>query len=148
MTTSKGTIQGYNGVASVDKKHQIIIDAQAFGSGQEQHTLTPILESIQDRYARLGISENLYEDDIIVTADTGFANESNMAYLHANNINGVIPDNAFRSRDRDSKSKRKSMENAIKIKSKPMRQNFFEPMNLITIQPNKHALARWAMKCG
>lgn len=33
MTTSKGTIQGYNGVASVDKKHQIIIDAQAFGAG-------------------------------------------------------------------------------------------------------------------
>ena len=39
MTTSKGTIQGYNGVAAVDKKHQVVIDAQAFGSGQEQHTL-------------------------------------------------------------------------------------------------------------
>jgi hypothetical protein len=34
MTTSKGTIQGYNGVATVDKKHQVIVDAQAFGSGQ------------------------------------------------------------------------------------------------------------------
>jgi transposase len=34
MTTSKGTIQGYNGVATVDKKHQIIVDAQAFGEGQ------------------------------------------------------------------------------------------------------------------
>lgn len=33
MTTSKGTIQGYNGVATVDKKHQVIIDAQAFGEG-------------------------------------------------------------------------------------------------------------------
>ena len=39
MTTSKGTIQGYNGVATVDKKHQVIIDAQAFGEGQEHHTL-------------------------------------------------------------------------------------------------------------
>ena len=38
MTTSKGTIQGYTGIAAVDKKHQIIIDAQVFGSGQEQHT--------------------------------------------------------------------------------------------------------------
>jgi len=107
MTTSKGTIQGYNGVASVDKKHQIIIDAQAFGSGQEQHTLTPILETIKERYARLGLSENVYEDGIIVTADTGFANESNMAYLHANSINGVIPDNAFRSRDRRFKEQKK-----------------------------------------
>ena len=33
MTTSKGTIQGYNGVAAVDKKYQIIVDAQAFGEG-------------------------------------------------------------------------------------------------------------------
>ncbi len=108
MTTSKGTIQGYNGVASVDKKHQIIIDAQAFGSGQEQHTLTPILEDIKDRYARLGISENIYEDGIIVTADTGFANEDNMAYLHNNGIESVIPDNQFRSRDeRFSEQKKK-----------------------------------------
>ena len=35
MKTNNGTIQGYNGVATVDKKHQIVIDAQAFGSGQE-----------------------------------------------------------------------------------------------------------------
>lgn len=31
MTTSKGTIQGYNGVATVDKKHQVIVDAHVFG---------------------------------------------------------------------------------------------------------------------
>lgn len=41
MTTSKGNIQGYNGVATVDKKHQIVIDAQAFGEGPEQYTLRP-----------------------------------------------------------------------------------------------------------
>ena len=35
----------------------------------------------------------------MVTADTGFANESNMKYLHENNINGYIPDNRFRERD-------------------------------------------------
>ena len=57
MTTSKGTIQGYNGVASVDKKHQIIIDAQAFGEGQEHHTLQPVLEIIKDRYQRLGFTK-------------------------------------------------------------------------------------------
>ena len=50
MTTSKGTIQGYNGVATVDKKHQIIIDAQAFGEGQEHHTLQPVLETVEARY--------------------------------------------------------------------------------------------------
>lgn len=99
MTTSKGTIQGYNGVASVDKKHQIIIDAQAFGEGQEHHVLQPILKTIKERYERLGINEDLYQSGIIVTADTGYANEDNMKYLHENDIDAYIPDNQFRSRD-------------------------------------------------
>jgi len=107
MTTSKGTIQGYNGVASVDKKHQVIIDAQAFGEGQEHHTLQPVLETIKDRYKRLGFSESIYDDGIIVTADTGFANEANNQYLHENNINAYVPDNKFRSRDPQFKDQKK-----------------------------------------
>ena len=99
MTTSKGTIQGYTGVAAVDKKHQVIVDAQAFGEGQEHHVLQPVLNAIQTRYQRLGIRDNLYQDGAIVTADTGYANEANMQYLHDNGINGYIPDNQFRSRD-------------------------------------------------
>lgn len=99
MTTSKGTIQGYNGVAAVDKKHQIIVDAQVFGEGQEHHTLQPVLASIQGRFQRLAISDDILKAQTIITADTGFANESNMQYLHDNNINAYIPDNQFRSRD-------------------------------------------------
>jgi transposase len=99
MTTSKGTIQGYNGVAAVDKKHQIVVDAQAFGEGQEHHTLQPVTEAIRERFERLGISEDIYATGAVVTADTGFANERNMQYLHDNQINGYIPDNHFRSRD-------------------------------------------------
>ena len=100
MTTSKGTIQGYNGVAAVDKKHQIIVDAQAFGEGQEHHTLEPVLTSIKDRYARLGISEDIYKEGTIVTADTGFSNEANNYFLREHKINAYIPDNQFRSRDK------------------------------------------------
>jgi len=99
MTTSKGTIQGYNGVASVDRKHQIIIDAQAFGAGQEHHVLQPVLEKIKSRYKETGLSNNLYKEGIIVTADTGYANEDNMKYLHESGVNAYIPDNQFRSRD-------------------------------------------------
>lgn len=99
MTTSKGTIQGYNGIASVDKKHQIIIDAQVFGNGSEQHTLKPILEGIKARYKKLGMSTDIYADNAIVTADTGFSSKENNAYLENNKINAYIPDNRFRSRD-------------------------------------------------
>jgi transposase len=99
MTTSKGTIHGYDGVATVDKKHQIIIDAQAFGEGQEHHTLKPVLETVQQRYKKPGNADHIYQTGAIVTADTGFANEANMKYLHEQQINGYIPDNRFRSRD-------------------------------------------------
>jgi len=139
MTTSKGTIQGYNGVASVDKKHQVIIDAQAFGAGQEHHTLQPVLEAIKARYKRLQISDDIYQDDIIVTADTGFANEANMQYLHANKINGYIPDNKFRSRDpkfakqKDNHGKRSPITGKKKETSSviPASEFTFDPVNKI-----------------
>ena len=99
MTTSKGTIQGYNGIATVDKKHQIIVDAQAFGQGQEQHILQPVLESVHERFKRLGLSEDVYRDGTVVTADTGYASEANMQYLYEQGIDAYIPDNQFRKRD-------------------------------------------------
>jgi transposase len=99
MTTSKGTIQGYNGIATVDQKHQVIVDAQAFGAGSEQHTLQPIIEKIKERMQRLGVSEDVYDEGTVVTADTGFADEANMQYLHEQGIDAYVPDKDFRSRD-------------------------------------------------
>ena len=100
MTTSKGTIQGYNGVAAVDKKHQVIVDAQVFGEGQEHHTLKPVLASIKSRFERTGICEDIYKEGTIITADTGFFNEDNYQYLREQEIDAYIPDNQFRSRDK------------------------------------------------
>ncbi len=141
MTTSKGTIQGYNGVASVDKKHQIIVDAQTFGEGQEHHTLVPVLEAIDDRFKRLGIAEDIFATGAIVTADTGFANEANMKYLLQRGINGYVPDNRFRSRDpkfagqKDKYGKRhqdKKSKHAMHAKNViPASEFNFDPVNLI-----------------
>lgn len=99
MKTSKGTIQGYNGVVAVDAKNQVIIDAQAFGEGQEHHTLKPVLEKIQSRYQKQGMADDILRSGTKITADTGFANEANMHYLHDNKIDAYIPDNQFRQRD-------------------------------------------------
>ncbi len=99
MSTSKGTIQGYTGIAATDKKHQIIIHAQAFGEGREHHTLPPVLNTIKACYPRLGINNTIFQEDTVVTADTGYANESNMQYLYEQNMDGYIPDNKFRRRD-------------------------------------------------
>ncbi|WP_226705228.1 IS1182 family transposase [Microbulbifer elongatus] len=100
MTTSKGTIQGYNGIAAVDSKHQIIVEAQAFGEGQEYHTLKPILDGINRRYRNAGIHEDVLAEQVIITADTGFSSESNYELLKSHRINAYIPDNQFRSRDK------------------------------------------------
>jgi hypothetical protein len=55
-----------------------------------------------------------------VTADTGFANEENMAYLHNNSIESVIPDNQFRSRDErfNEQKKKYGKRHQDKIKTK------------------------------
>lgn len=101
MTTGKGTIQGYNGVATVDSKHQVIVDAQAFGHGQEHHTLRPVVLKVKERFQRLGIKRNIFSPKgTMVTADTGFSNEKNNEYIYKQGINGYIPDNQFRSRDK------------------------------------------------
>ena len=53
---------------------------------------------------------------LILTADTGYANEANMQYLHDNGINGYIPDYQFRSRNprfADYKTRHRSIEYVI-----------------------------------
>jgi hypothetical protein len=57
------------------------------------------LTSIQSSYRRLGIDQDILTSNVIITADTGFANETNNQYLKAAKINAYIPDNQFRSRD-------------------------------------------------
>ncbi|VAW82417.1 Transposase [hydrothermal vent metagenome] len=147
MTTSKGTIQGYNGIATVDKKHQIIVDAQVFGEGQEHHVLEPVLNSVRNRFKRLRIEEDIYREGTVVTADTGYACEANMKYLHENEINGYIPDNKFRQRDpkfskqKESHGKRKSITGRKKVTKKvtankiPSSEFDFDPANKTCVCP-------------
>ncbi|EWG97893.1 transposase [Halomonas sp. BC04] len=51
------------------------------------------------RYRNCETGPCAYDPALTVTADTGFANEGNMRYLHERQINGYIPDNQFRRRD-------------------------------------------------
>jgi len=98
MKTSKGVIQGYNGVAAVDSKHQIIIHAEAYGSGQEQHTLTPVLLKIDDQMKKVTGDERILQT-VTITADSGFHSEANMKAIYTMGVDGYIADNQFRKRD-------------------------------------------------
>ena len=48
MKTSHGVVQGYDGVAVVDDKHQIIVHAEAFGAPQEHALLQPMVEGTRE----------------------------------------------------------------------------------------------------
>ena len=108
MTTSKGTIQGLNGIAAVDKKNQIIVSAQAFGDSQEHHTLKPMIDGVVKHYQNSGIHNDILSTGIIVTADTGFANDANYEYLRSEGINAYVPDQHFRQRDPAYKTQKKN----------------------------------------
>ena len=51
MRTSKGVVQGYTAVALVDRKHQIVINAEAYGEGQEHGLLIPMIQGAREHFA-------------------------------------------------------------------------------------------------
>ena len=89
MATGKGVIQGYTGVAAVDSAHQIIVEAQAHGTGSEQELLVPVVDAIQD----------LLTDGSVITADAGYHSEANLAHLATMPVTAFIADNDLRRRD-------------------------------------------------
>jgi len=89
MATSKGVIQGYTAVAAVDSKAQIIVAAQAHGSGSEQSVLLPMVES----------TAGLRTDQTLVTADAGYHSEANLKGLYELGVPALIADGLMRRRD-------------------------------------------------
>ena len=89
MATSKGVIQGYTGVAAVDGKHQIIVEAQAHGTGSEQELLVPVVVAMKDVLA----------EHSLITADAGYHSEANLKQLAAMQVQALIADNGMRGRD-------------------------------------------------
>jgi hypothetical protein len=70
MTSSHGVIQGYNGLAVVDSHAQIVVHAEAHGSGYEAHLLAPLIEATRKGFAELDLDQDVFAD-VKVTADSG-----------------------------------------------------------------------------
>ena len=95
--SSHGVVQGYNGVAAVDAKHQVIVGAQAFGSANEAEVLAPMAEQVRENFRELG-EEDIYRK-AKVTADSGFHTKDSMQALSDAGVDGYVPDKRFRLRD-------------------------------------------------
>jgi transposase len=98
IKSSHGYIQGYNGIAIADSAHQIIVSAEAFGSGSESQHFPQMLDSLEENMRTVtGKEEPLKKS--LVTGDTGFFSENNLQEAKKRNINVLIPDQQFRRRD-------------------------------------------------
>jgi Transposase DDE domain len=80
MSTGHGVLQGYNGIAAVDDKHQLIIFADAYGDINESGHLSEILEGIDESCKCSHIDDEIY-NHVTITADTGFHNKKNMQMI-------------------------------------------------------------------
>ncbi|NOT69243.1 MAG: transposase [Methylophilaceae bacterium] len=89
MATGKGVVQGYTGVATVDEKAQIILDAEAHGTGSEQALLLPAIKAVAAYMT----------PETVITADAGYYSESNCQALATQSIEAYIPDPDYRKRD-------------------------------------------------
>lgn len=98
MKSSHGVIQGYNGIAMVDEKHQVIVSAEAFGQGHDTDLLEPAVEATKENMKSIGKKDTCLKGSI-VTADTGFHSADSLKYLEEEKIDGYVPDSNFRKRD-------------------------------------------------
>jgi len=135
MKTSHGVIQGYNGVAMVDSKHQIVVHAEAFGEPEPQ-ILKPMIESTRENFQAIGKAEDIFEETK-VTTDSGFHSEKNVQMLMEQGIDAYVADNKFRQRDPRFKDAGRYKEKFKKELAKRFgRKSIYQPKDF-TVSPDR-----------
>ncbi len=98
MWSSHGSIQGYNSQALIDRKHQVIIHAEAFGHSQDYAHGPPLLDGAMENLRGLGHGEDYFAGRIL-TADTNYHSAINIRTCDEMGLDAYIPDRFFRKRD-------------------------------------------------
>ncbi|MEE9151674.1 MAG: IS1182 family transposase [Thermoplasmata archaeon] len=99
MITSHGTIQGYNAQALVDSKKQVIVHAEAFGTGQDHDHIPPMVDGAKGNMEAIGHSDKDYFANKTLVADTNYHSPTNLNKCKDERIDAYIPDKDFRKRD-------------------------------------------------
>lgn len=98
MSSSRGVIQGYNGLAVVDDRAQIVVHAEAHGSGYEGHLLAPLIEATRETFITLEPGKDVFASTK-VTADSGFHSKVVVAEVEKTGADAYIADRDYRRRD-------------------------------------------------
>ena len=133
MTTSKGVIQGYCGVAAVDETHQIIVEAQAHGTGSEQELLVPLVEA----------TAPYRTDETVITADAGYHSQANCKVLAEGKIEAYLCDNDYRRRDErfaDQEKHRAKPDPLYDKSSRTERVRLFGPADFRLAEDKTHCI--------
>lgn len=140
MPTSKGVIQGYDGIALADSKHQVVVHAEAFGEGQEHGLLVPMLEGVRESFSELDLSKDILHE-VKLTADAGYSSEANAEYLFENEIDAYVADNLFRKRDpRFASAERHKPTREDEPFAKPRKDLKFQPKDFQLAKDHSHAI--------
>ncbi len=95
--TSHGVLQGYNANAMVDEKHQVIVNAEAYGKGDDTSLMESMLEGAKQNLEAVGIEDPLKNKT--VSADTGYYSINNLKACKEYEVDAYVPDQQFRKRD-------------------------------------------------
>jgi transposase len=98
MHISHGTVQGYNGQAIVDSKHQVIVHGEAIGKGLDNDNLPPVVDGAKQNLESIGKGKDYFEGKI-VTADSSYHSVTNINKCNQEKLDAYMPDNKFRNRD-------------------------------------------------
>jgi transposase len=148
MKTSKGVIQGYDGVAMVDARYQVVVHAQAYGEAQEHALLLPMLEGTRREFKALGEKGDVLKKAAIA-ADSGFHTEANAKYLFEQDIDGYLADHLFRKRDPRFQTAARHRPSREPTKAKHFRPNDFihDPETKTCICPAGQFLYQNGSRC-
>jgi hypothetical protein len=106
MVSSHGPIQGYNGQALVDSKHQVIVHAEAFGSGDDSDLVPPMLDGAKENMQAIGESEDYFAGKTL-TADSNYHSPTNLNKCEEEAVDAYIPDRRFNKRTSKAVPKKK-----------------------------------------
>ena len=133
MATDKGVLQGFCGVAAVDSKHQVIVEASAHGTGSEHELLLPVVDACSAQ--RTG--------GTLFTADAGYHSEDNLQGLAERRVNALIADNGMRQRDErfDDRAKHQAKPDPLHDKSpRKARSGLFSASDFQIAADRSHAI--------
>ena len=100
MTTSHGSVQGYNGQVVVDAKHQVIVHGEVFGTGQDADLVPPMIDGTKENMEKNGHKDaDEYFEGKIFTADSAYHSKGNLQKCVDEKLDAYIPDKWQRMRD-------------------------------------------------